>query len=387
MNEVHGPLDRSHPERYRASLRVSVANLASNLLLTVAQVIVGIVGHSQALVADGLHTLSDMLADLLVLFALTHGRKGADEEHPYGHERIETAVTLLLGVLLVAVGVGIAVRAGLRLFADEALVVPSMLTLWVAVFTLFAKEAMYRYTIRTADRYRSNLLRASAWHHRSDALSSLIVAAAIGGSLVGFSYFDAVAAIIVALMIVKVGVDLAWRALRELVDTGLAEPDLTAIRRAIFEVSGVKALHLLRTRRLGGQALVDVHIIVDDKLSVSEAHHISEAVRTKLIGEIVPVADVMVHIDVEEDIAEPSGAGLPLRDEVLERLRRYFRDIPEAGQIERTTLHYLNGRITLELLLPLAAAPTSTEAGRLTREFNAAVRDDREIASVTLMFH
>ena len=384
---THSHFDRSSPARYTASLRVALVNITANFLLTIAQVIIGIVGHSQALVADGLHTLSDTLADLMVIFALKHGRKGADEEHPYGHERIETAVTLILGVVLVGVAVGIGVRAGMKLMTAGAIVTPSALTLWTALGTLVAKEAMYRYTINTANRFGSNMLRASAWHHRSDALSSLVVAVGIGGSLIGFAYFDAIAAIVVAAMIIKVGVQLSWQSLRELVDTGLSTKDLDSIRQTILGVSGVQALHLLRTRRVGGQALADVHIIVDDHLSVSEGHQISEAVRSKLIEEIAPMTDVMVHIDTEEDVDGPSGAGLPLRDEVLKRLDDYFRAIPEARRIEHVTLHYLNGHIDVELLLPVSVLPNPAAAQDLVRRFTEAVQSDKDIASVDVQFH
>jgi cation diffusion facilitator family transporter len=344
------------------------------------------VGHSQALVADGLHTLSDFITDFMVLFALKHGRKDADQEHPYGHARIETAVTMILGIMLVVVGAGIAISAGIRLSSAQAFVVPSAMTLWIAIITLVAKEWLYRYTMVVADRFDSNMLRANAWHHRSDALSSLIVAAGIGGSLLGFGYLDSVAALIVALMVVKVGGELAWQTLRELVDTGLAAEDLESIRQVILSSSGVKALHLLRTRRVGEQALADVHIIVDDHLSVSEGHQISEMVRAKLIREISPLADVMVHIDTEEDINVPSCAGLPLRDELQKRLNNCFRDIPEARLIEHMTLHYLNGHIDIELLIPQEAVSHSTTARQLAQRFATAVQGDRDIGKVDVHF-
>jgi len=382
----HEVIDRASPERFAASLRVTLVNVTANLLLTVGQVVVGLVGHSQALVADGLHTLSDLVADFLVLFALAHGRKGADADHPYGHERIETAVTMILGGILIAVGAGIAVRATLKLAATEAFVVPSLLTLWVALGTLIAKEAMYRYTMHVARRFDSNMLRASAWHHRSDALSSLIVAAGIGGSLLGFGYLDAIAAIAVAAMVIKVGIELGWHSLRELVDTGLEPEELEAIRRAIVDVRGVKALHLLRTRRVGGRALVDVHIIVDDHLSVSEGHQISEVVRTRVIKEVEPVTDVMVHIDTEEDVDDPSCANLPLREEVLPRLTECFRNIPEAAHVDRVTLHYLNGELHVELMLPLAVLSGQDAAGLRSR-IQAAIANDSLIGSIELLFH
>jgi len=389
MSTTHeqGNIDTSSDARYGASRRVTLVSVVWNLILTVAQIIIGFVGHSQALIADGLHTLSDFITDFMVLFALKHGRKDADQEHPYGHARIETAVTMILGIMLVVVGAGIAISAGMRLALAQTFVIPSAMTLWIAVITLGAKEGLYRYTMVVADRFDSNMLRANAWHHRSDALSSLIVAAGIGGSLLGFGYLDSVAALIVALMVVKVGGELAWQSLRELVDTGLAAEDLESIRRVILSISGVKALHLLRTRRVGEQALADVHIIVDDHLSVSEGHQISEMVRTRLIREIAPLADVMVHIDTEEDVNVPSGAGLPLRDELQKRLNNYFRDIPEARLIEHMTLHYLNGRIDIELLLPQDAVTDSITTRQLAQRFAAAVRDDRDIGKVDVYYH
>jgi cation diffusion facilitator family transporter len=388
MSEAHehDTIDTSGTSRYEASRRVTLVSVFWNLILTIAQVIIGIIGHSQALVADGMHTLSDFITDFMVLYALKYGKKAADEEHPYGHARIETAVTMILGIVLFAVGAAIAINAGMRLSTATAFVIPAAMTLWTAIVTLFAKEALYRYTMVVANRYDSNMLRANAWHHRSDALSSLIVAAGIVGSMMGFAYLDSAAAIVVALMVAKVGVDLAWQALRELIDTGLATEDLDSIRQIILSVSGVKALHLLRTRRVGGQALADVHIIVDDKISVSEGHQISETVRMKLIGEIAPLNDVMVHIDTEEDISGPSCANLPLRDKMQQRLDHYFRDIPEARHIRLITLHYLNGHIDVEVLLPLSVAANSDEAQKLAQRMAAAISEDQDIKMLDIRF-
>ena len=383
----HSDIDTTSTERYAASRRVTLVSVLWNLVLTVSQVIIGLVGNSQALVADGMHTLSDVITDFMVLFALKHGRKDADAEHPYGHARFETAVTLLLGIMLVVVGAGIAINAGIRLTTAQTFVIPSAVTLWVALATLAAKEGLYRYTMLTAKRFDSNMLRANAWHHRSDALSSLIVAAGIGGSLLGFGFLDSVAAVVVALMVIKVGGELAWQALRELVDTGLAPDQLESIRRVILSIGGVKALHLLRTRRVGEKALADVHIIVDEHLSVSEGHQIGETVRARLIEEIAPMADVMVHIDTEEDIDDASCLDLPTRQEVERRLKKYFAHIPEARQIEQTTLHYLKGRIDIELLLPLIAVADATGAQDLARRFAETSQADQDIGRVELKFH
>jgi len=380
-------LDSTDPGRYQAGQRVTLVSVAWNLILAIAQIIVGFVGNSQALLADGMHTLSDLVTDFMVLYGLKHGKKAADEEHPYGHARIETAVTLILGIMLFGVGAGIAISAGTRLLSATAFVVPSAVTLWVAIATLAVKEGLYHYTLRTAKRYNSSMLRANAWHHRSDAVSSLIVAAGIGGSLVGFAYLDSIAAAIVAIMVAKIGVQLSWQALNELIDTGLAAEDLAAIRAGILAVNGVRALHLLRTRRVGGQALVDVHIIVDPAISVSEGHQISEQVRRVLIAERDEVADVMVHIDIEDDARGASTELLPLRDVLTARLNDYFKDLPEARAIQGITLHYLDGRVRVELRLPLASVTTAHQAAALTDRFRAAVRHDPQISQLDVVFH
>lgn len=366
---------------------MTLLSVAVNCVLSVAQVVIGLIGNSQALVADGMHTLSDVVTDIMVLFAIKQGSKAADAEHPYGHGRIETAVTMALGSLLVAVAVVIAFRAGVRLLDAAPFVMPAVITLWVAAVTILAKEGLYRYTLRTAIRYKSSLLRANAWHHRSDAISSVIVFAGIGGSLLGFLYLDAAAAVIIAVMIARIGGKLTWQAVRELIDTGLDQDELARIRDSILEVSGIKALHLLRTRRAGGRALVDVHIIVDEYISVSEGHQISEKVREKLIAEIEPVMDVMVHIDTEEDTGGANCDDLPLRNEISKRLKKHFAQIPESALIERTTLHYLCGRIDVELLLPLTAVGDLAAAHALRQRFAAAIEADPDIRHLDLRFY
>lgn len=373
-------------QRYRESRCVAMVGMAVNVILSTAQIAIGWLGHSQALVADGVHTLSDLISDGLVLFAAKHGARDADEDHPYGHARIETAATVLLSAVLVAVGIGIAITAGLRL-VNGASVAPSALTLLVALATLVAKEGLYRYTLRVARRIRSNLLHASAWHHRSDALSSVIVAAGIGASIAGFRYLDAIAAVGVALMIANMGIGLGWRALRELIDTGLESAELARIRDAILSVCGVKTLHLLRTRRTGGRVLIDVHILVERTVSVSEGHHVGEAVRAKLMAEIDDVLDVMVHIDPEDDETAAPNTDLPLRDVITVRLESYFADLEASRHIEDVALHYLDGRLHVELLLPLRLLAHPGDADALRASFMQCIAGDPHIGSLDLRFH
>ncbi|HJW81163.1 MAG TPA: cation diffusion facilitator family transporter [Acidiferrobacterales bacterium] len=380
-------LDTTSPVRYQASRRVALVGMLTNALLVVGQVAVGIIGHSQALVADGMHTLADLSSDLLVLYALKHSAKEADEEHPYGHARIETAVTLVLGVLLLLVGAGIAARAGLRLAGDAPFEAPAALTLWVSGFTILAKEGLYQYTVRTARRFDSDMLKASAWHHRSDAISSIIVFLGIAGSIAGIEWLDAAAALGVALFVAKIGIQLGWPAISELVDTGLDKEQVQHIRRTILGVDGVRALHLLRTRRIGGRALVDVHIIVDEDISVSEGHYISEMVRARLVNEVDVVADALVHIDPEDDTQLVAARDLPARSAVHAQLMARFKDIDAAARIERITLHYVGGRLRIELLLPLSVLASPDAGPRLAARFQAAVAQDPLIETLDVRFH
>jgi len=389
MNDNTTPqfFDTTSPVRYQASRRIAFLAMATNAILVLGQVIAGIVGHSQALVADAMHTLADMSTDLLVLYALKHSAKEADEEHPYGHARIETAVTLVLGIILFLVGVGIAFRAGTRLMDDAPFVPPTAIALWASGITILAKEILYQYTMRVAKRFDSDMLRASAWHHRSDAISSIIVFLGIAGTIAGIQSLDALAALGVALFVAKIGIQLGWPAINELVDTGLDKEDVQKIRRTILAVDGVRELHLLRTRRIGGRALVDVHIIVDEDISVSEGHYISEAVRAKLVNEVDVVADALVHIDPEDDTHNAPARDLPSRLAVQARLKERFQNIAAAAQIEKITLHYVRGRIAIELLLPLTCARDLADAERLTGQFRTAISQDPLIASIDIRFH
>jgi len=378
--------DTTSPERYRASRRVALVAMLTNAVLVVGQIVVGLIGHSQALVADAFHTLADMSTDLLVLFALKESAKEADAEHPYGHARIETAVTLVLGVILLIVGLAIAARAGSRLLGDEPFVPPAMLTLWVSGFTILAKEVLYHYTLHISRRFDSDMLKASAWHHRSDAISSVIVFLGIAGTIAGIEMLDALAALGVALFVMKIGVSLGWPAINELIDTGLDQEQLQHIRRIILSIDGVRELHMLRTRRLGGRALVDVHIIVDEEISVSEGHYISETVRQALVRQVDVVADALVHIDTEDDMQAATTHELPARAAIQAQLRESLHGIDAARHIEQITLHYSGGKIRVEMTLPLSVLGPDRDATELVDEFHKAVAGLTVVSSLNLRF-
>ncbi|MEQ1630605.1 MAG: cation diffusion facilitator family transporter, partial [Gallionella sp.] len=218
----------AHPERFAAAKKSTWVSIVINLVLTFLQVVGGFFAHSQALMADGLHSLSDLMSDILVLFANRHGNRHADANHPYGHARVETAATLVLGVFLAALGVGLLVAAAMRLQQPHALQSVDPLALAIAIVALIAKEGMFRYMLAVAKRVRSQMLVANAWHARSDAASSLVVVVGIIGNLMGYTFLDLVAAAVVGVMIGHMGGKLAFEALAELIDTGLEAEEVEA---------------------------------------------------------------------------------------------------------------------------------------------------------------
>lgn len=353
-----GVFDHSSPGRYKASRRITLIGVLVNIGLATAQFVLGIIGHSQALVADGVHTLSDLVSDVVVFLAIRQGSKVADREHPYGHSRFETVATVAVGILLGVAALGIAIRAAERLLDPGEIVVPALSALIVAAVAIGAKEALYRLTIMVADRYGSSLLRANAWHHRSDALSSVIVLFGIGGSIAGIPVLDSVAAIIVAAMIGRVGWHLGWEATRELVDTGLDQEQVSQLKRAVMGVEGVEGLHMMRTRKMGGDALVDLHIEVDGGVTISEGHHISEKVRRFLLDNFEEVTDVMVHIDPEDDQFEEDVQKLPNRHNLEKALGAHFEGLAHAPHVEQFNFHYLNGQVQVEAVVSLTTLPT-----------------------------
>lgn len=288
--------EQDTPERHRAATRSTLVSVAVNLLLTLAQVLAGIFTASQALIADGIHSLSDLIADFVVLFAAHHSKKEADADHHYGHHRYETAASLVLGGLLLAVGLGMLWAAFQKLQQPESIPRVHMLALWVALAALVAKELLFRYMLAIAERVRSSMLIANAWHARSDAASSLVVAIGIGGNLLGFPLLDPVAALIVGFLVSRMGWEFAWDALHDLMDRAVSEEEIAQIRATLLATPGILGLHDLRTRRMGDLIAVDVHLEIDADITVEQGHDIAVAAGERVMG-CLPVLNVMTHVD------------------------------------------------------------------------------------------
>lgn len=296
MNEDHETTGHNAAERTRVAVRTTWVSVFVNLILTITQILVGNFAKSQALIADGIHSLSDVVADFVVLFASHHSQKAADKEHPYGHQRFETAASLVLGMMLLAVGVGM-VWSAFRKLENPALVPQvHILALWVAGATLVAKELLFRYMLAAARRVKSSMLVANAWHARSDAASSLVVGLGIAGNLMGYPLLDPIAALIVGFMVAKTGWGFGWSALHDLMDQAADDEEVAAIRQTLIQTPGVHGVHDIRTRKMGDMIVVDAHLEVDAAITVEAGHDIAVEARRR-VTQRHRVLNLMTHID------------------------------------------------------------------------------------------
>jgi cation diffusion facilitator family transporter len=282
--------------RNKAAHRSTMVSVWVNIVLASAQILIGVFAKSQALVADGIHSLSDLLSDFVVLLAGHHSRKAPDADHQYGHQRYENAASLVLGLLLLAVGIGMLWSAAVKFHDPSAIPTVHSIALWVALVALVSKELLFRFMLAVAQRVRSSMLVANAWHARSDAASSLVVAIGIVGNLMGYPILDPIAALIVGFIVGKMGWSFAWNSLHDLMDRAADAEETEAIRQTLLVTPGVLALHDLRTRKMGDLIVVDVHLEVDGHMNVFDAHDIAERARDMVMQQH-PVLNVMTHID------------------------------------------------------------------------------------------
>ena len=296
LDDGHEDTAHSVAARAAAASRSTWVSVAVNIILSTTQILVGIFAKSQGLIADGIHSLADLVADFVVLFASHHSKKEADADHPYGHQRFETAASLVLGGLLLAVGVGMLWSAFKKLENPGNVPEVHILALWVAIGALAAKELLFRYMLRVAKQVKSSMLIANAWHARSDAASSLVVGLGIIGNLLGYPILDPIAALIVGFMVSKMGWEFGWDALHDLMDRAADDEEVHAISKTLVETPGVIGVHDLRTRKMGDMIVVDAHIEVDAAISVESGHNIAVLARQRVMQRH-RVLNLMAHID------------------------------------------------------------------------------------------
>ena len=333
----------------KAASRVTVIGMILDAFLGVIKVLAGTLFHSQALLVDGIHSFTDVASDLVVLGVMKLSRQEPDENHPYGHQRIETFGTLVLGSILIAVGAALAWENTLRLVEGNIDNIPEWPVLIAAGVSVVGKEWIFRYTRHIGQAIRSDLIIANAWHSRTDAFSSVVVLVSTAGAMLGLLWLDVLAAIAVAAIIIHIGWKFTWDSVQELVDTGLSPDDTEMLKTIARSTDGVLNVHELRSRRMGQDILLDIHLVVRPEISVSEGHQIGMQVVAGMRNALENILDINFHIDAENDEdLFPTTEKLPSRAEVGGIIAEHLGEIPQRSRLR---LHYLKNKLHLEIFL------------------------------------
>ena len=283
----------------KEAYKVSIITIITNIILTLIKLIAGIIGSSVSMISDAIHSASDVLSTFIVMIGIYISNKQSDHEHPYGHERFECIAAIILAVFLAIVGFNIGI-SGIKNIAGDNLKEPSMIALVAALISILIKEWMYRYTKKVADKINSGALLADAWHHRSDALSSVGAFVGILGSILGLKFFDTLASIIIALFIIKVAYDIIKDALDKMLDTSCSEEVENRLKELILSNKEVLSIDDLKTRLFGSKMYVDLEIGVDSTLTLIEAHTIAENIHDSVEKEFTNCKHCMVHVNPKE---------------------------------------------------------------------------------------
>lgn len=289
--------------RTREGTFVTLVGLWVNVLLTIGKYVAGILGHSGAMIADASHSLSDLLTDFAVLFGLRYTSKPADEDHAYGHGRVETLMAAFCGLVLALVGLGIFTEGATRIFLviqGGILPVPGQIAFWAAAGSILFKEMLYHYTVRAGRRLNSPSIEANAWHHRSDAFSSIGALLGIGGSLAGggnWTVLDPIAAVIVSFFILYAATTIFWNSVKEVLDTSLAPSQIELIRKTAMDFPEICDIHKVRTRRIGFYVAVEAHIVLNGEMSLRKAHDVASMLEEKLKKLLGHTALITLHTE------------------------------------------------------------------------------------------
>ena len=363
-------------------IKVTLVGTASNFLLSIIKLIGGIIGNSAALVADAVHSISDLLTDVIVLITLKIGQKPKDDDHTYGHGKVESLGTTAIGFFVISAGLGLAYEAW-DIIQSGAPRSPELLAAGTALISIFIKEWLFRYTRSVGKKSSSSILLANAWHHRSDAISSIAALIGIIGSMAGFPILDPIAAAMVSFMIIKVGYELTLGGFRDLMDTALNEKDTQKLQTTIDDISGVIKSHDLRTRKIGEGILMDVHIQVDSDLTVTEGHEVGERVRRQLIKNYPNTQDVLVHVDSYDDSKVETIYNISRNDvEIL--LTPILANTENTLKKTQLRLHYLQGKNIVELYLHGDSTKTISEIDTCLKDVKRNLLKNKHIDGVKL---
>jgi len=337
-----------------AAVRITWIGAIVDTLLGLIKLAGGWLTGSSALIADGIHSLSDLITDAMVVIMLRLSHQPADREHPWGHGRIETLGTVIMGAALIAVAGGIGWNSILSWFSTEPATIPGWQGLLIALVSIVAKEAIYQYTAAAGRRLNSDLLLANAWHSRTDALSSVAVLVGIGGAQLGFPWLDSLAALVVAMMIAQVGISLSWNSILQLIDTAPPEEELQPLLQQVRALNGVRDVHDVKARYTGSARALELHLVVAADCTASEGHHIAARARQALLQQ-QPADQIIIHIDTDLDESEADIATLPDRQQIITLLQPWLETVPAS--LLRLDLHYQHATVALELCFSWTDSP------------------------------
>lgn len=344
-------------------IKAIIIGAVANFLLAVFKLVGGILGNSVALVADAIHSLSDLVTDVIVLFTHRIGQIPQDKDHPYGHGRAETIGATVIGILIIATGIGV-IHETWKAINEESDQIPGILAIIAATFSIAINEGLFHYTRRVGEATQSPSLIANAWHHRTDAISSIAALIGIVGAGQGFPFMDPLAGAIVGGMIVKVGIDITRQGVRDLMDTALSDEHTSKIHTILEAIPEVLHYHDLRSRAIGGEFLIDVHILVDPEMTVTEGHRVAEIARRNLIKAFDNIQDVLVHVDGESD-AEVEAIYPITRKELIDIARPLISEL-EGGNLQPDIrVHHIKGRNIVDVFIKIDPKKNMDESREL----------------------
>ena len=309
------------------ALRVTLLGLFANFFLAISKGFIGFLSNSSALIADAAHSFSDLLSDGITLWAVKMSNIPKDKNHPYGHGKFETIGTFFVSIMLISTGIGVAWHVFNKIDYPE---VPGIISLWMAGLAIVIKEILFHITRIVSKKTSSKILLANAWHHRSDSISSIAALIGIGGSQLGIPLMDPLAGVLVAGIIVKTGINIGYESIKELTDETVEEEIIRKLSKIMDGIEGVEHYHEMRARKMGPHLLVDLHIQVNNMISISSAHQIAERVRLTILNMLPSVNEVLVHVDAEDDFLEENEVHIPIDVDLMRPQEKIENDVKKV---------------------------------------------------------
>jgi len=346
-------------ERDYVARRVTVVGALVNIILAGIKAVIGVVTSSASLIADAVHSFADLISDFVVYVAILLGSREADENHQYGHRRYETIATMIVGLLIILTGLGLGWEIVQRIQESDTWANPGRTALIVAGISIVTKEILFQYTNKAGIKHNHQLIQANAVHHRTDALSSLVVFAGLLVSELGYSVGDLAAALIVSFMLTRIGMKIVYESLLEISEAGVDSETYNLIEKTIRETDGVVDMHLLRTKTIGGEIFAETHAQVNPYLSVTQGHEIAHRI-IKRVGNVVPgLKELTVHIDPEDD--EHVNPELPDCSDVEAKIKQIWSSNHNPADLEFITLHVLYDGIEVDIRINSDVPQTNLE--------------------------